>query len=63
MEMYTRAFGTRIHFHYLLVQQQVISNTYSFTKQEWPIESEKYLQKIQVIVFSEIKDIINQSLP
>ena len=29
MKMYTRAFGTRIHFHYLLVQQQVISNTAS----------------------------------
>ena len=37
MKNYTRAFGTHKIFHYLLVQQKVISNTYSFTKQEWPI--------------------------
>ena len=35
MKMYTSAEGTSIQFHYLQVQQQVISNTYEFTKQEY----------------------------
>ena len=35
MKNFTSAEGTSKIFHYLQVQQKVISNTYEFTKQEY----------------------------